>query len=75
MCVCVHVCVYHFLLFDSSIHGHLDSFPMLVIVNIAAVNREAHITFVTSVSLVIQKNTKKCKYMLVREASKNKTGS
>ena len=55
----VCVCVYHFFLFDSSINGHLCSFNISDILNNAAVNRGAHISFVTSVSSIIQKNTKK----------------
>ena len=36
--VCVCVCVYHIFFIHSSISGHLGCFPVLTIVNNAAVN-------------------------------------
>ena len=59
LCVCVCVCVCDFFLIDSPIDGHWGSFHILAIVNSAAVNREAHVSFVTNVSSSLQKNTKK----------------
>ena len=52
MCVCVYVCVYiphiyihHILLIHSSVHGHLDCFYVLAIVNSATVNIGVHGSF------------------------------
>ena len=52
MCVCVCVCVYttyiyihYILLIHSSVHGHLDCFHVLAIVNSATVNIGVHAYF------------------------------
>ena len=45
VCVCVCVCVYHILFIHSSVSGHLGCFHVLVIVNSAATNISAHVSF------------------------------
>ena len=44
-CVCVCVCVYNIFLIHLTIKGHLDCFPILAIVNSAAINTGLHISF------------------------------
>ena len=47
VCMCVYVFVCHIVKtsFYPSIHGHLDSFHIMVIVDNAAMNTEMHVSF------------------------------
>ena len=45
MCVCVCVCVCVYVYVCSSVHGYLDSFHVLAIVNSSAMNIGVHVSF------------------------------